>query len=84
VIEVLRPPVESALAATVGVEDHPWARIAGRDGITQGGRDQPGAQMIGERVADDAAGGDVDHGGPCCAKIRRVALTCGSTLCVRA
>ena len=34
--------------------------VAGGDRISQRIRDQPGAQVISHRVADDAAGGDVD------------------------
>ena len=41
----------------------PGRRVAGGDGVGQGVGDQLGAQVIGDRVADDAAGGDVDHGG---------------------
>src|SRR6266498_3144499 len=46
--------IESTLAAPVRIEDHSWARVAAGDRV---------GQRIGDRVANDAAGGDVDHGG---------------------
>src|SRR6266508_1634578 len=55
--------IESTLAAPVRIEDHSWARVAAGDRVGQRIGDQRGAQMIGDRVANDAAGGDVDHGG---------------------
>src|SRR6266536_1810678 len=55
--------IESTLAAPVRIEDHSWARVAAGDRVGQRIGDQLGAQMIGDRVANDAAGGDVDHGG---------------------
>src|SRR6266516_2058757 len=51
------------LAAPVGVEDHSRRRVAGSDRVCQCRRDELGAQVIGYRIADDPAGGDVDHGG---------------------
>jgi hypothetical protein len=62
VIEVLRRPVESALAAAVAVEDHPARWPAGDEGGGEGLEDQAGAQVIGHGVADDLAGVQVDHG----------------------
>jgi hypothetical protein len=44
------------------VEDHPRAWIAGGDGIAQCPGHEFGTQVIGHRLADDAAEGDVDHG----------------------
>src|SRR5215469_5966920 len=51
------------LAAPVGVEDHPGGGVAGGDGVGQRIGGQLGAQVISDGVADDPAGGDVDHGG---------------------
>src|SRR5262249_8759077 len=51
------------LAGPVGVKDHARARVAGRDRVGQRIGDQLGAQVISDGVADDPAGGDVDHGG---------------------
>jgi hypothetical protein len=51
------------LAAAVGVEDHSRGRVACGDGVAQRIGDQAGAQVIGQRESDDAAGGDVDDGG---------------------
>jgi hypothetical protein len=42
-------------AAPVGVEDHPGVWVAGGDRVGQRAGDQLGAQVIGHRVADDAA-----------------------------
>jgi hypothetical protein len=53
----------NSLAAPVAVEDHARVRVAGRERVGQRGGDQLGAQVIGERVPEHAAGGDVDHGG---------------------
>jgi hypothetical protein len=50
-------------AAAVGVEDQARLRVPDRDRVRQGVRDDLGAQVVRERVADDAAGGDVDDGG---------------------
>jgi hypothetical protein len=49
--------------AAVGVEDHAGIGVPGGDRVGQRGGDQLGAQVIGQGVPDDAAGGDVDHGG---------------------
>ena len=45
------------------MEDPARARVAGRDRVGQRSRDQFGAQVVSEGVADDPAGGDVDHRG---------------------
>jgi hypothetical protein len=49
--------------APVAVEDHARLRVAGGQGVAQRRGGQLSAQMIGEGIADDAAGGDVDDGG---------------------
>jgi hypothetical protein len=49
--------------APVGMEDHPGRGVPGGDRVGQRVRGQFGAQVIGEREPDDAAGGDVDDGG---------------------
>jgi hypothetical protein len=54
---------EVVLAAAVGAEDHARFRVAGSDGVVQGTGDELGAQVIGDGIADDPAGGDVDDGG---------------------
>src|SRR5215472_8558267 len=51
------------LATPVRMENHARSGVAGGDRVGQRVGDQLGAQVIGDRVADDAAGGDVDHGG---------------------
>src|SRR6266487_1903672 len=51
------------LAALIAVEDHAGAGVAGGDRVGQRTGDELGAQVIGQGVTDDAAGGDVDHGG---------------------
>jgi len=57
---VLRRPVESALAAAVGVEDHALVGSPGEEGHSQGILDQLGAHVVGQRPADDPATGQVD------------------------
>ena len=61
--EIRRTRPRSVLAAPVGVEDHDRFRVAGGDRVGQGVRDELGTQVIGQGEPDDAAGGDVDHGG---------------------
>jgi hypothetical protein len=62
-VEVLRRPVESALAAVVGVMHQAWGGVALGDGHVQGVQDQLGAQVLSHRPADDPAGERVeDHG----------------------
>jgi hypothetical protein len=51
------------LAAPVGVEDHVRLGVACRDRVGERVRDQFGAQVIGEGIPDDAAGGDAGDGG---------------------
>src|ERR1035441_3649836 len=51
------------LAAPVGMEDHPGGRIAGGDGHVEGGGDQAGAHVRGDRPADDGTGVQVEDGG---------------------
>jgi hypothetical protein len=60
---VLRRPVESALAAAVGVEDHARLRVAGGDCVGQRAAGQFRAQVVREGVADDPPGRDVDDRG---------------------
>jgi hypothetical protein len=48
------------LAAAVAVEDQPGSGAAGLERLLQGVGDQPGAQVAGQRPADDAARAEVD------------------------
>jgi hypothetical protein len=60
-VEVLRRPVESALAAVIGVVHQARRGVALADGHVQGVQDQFGAQMVGHRPAHDPAGEAVQH-----------------------
>ena len=51
------------LTAAVGVEDHPRVGVAAGDGVAQRVGDQVGAQVVGDRPADDPARAQVDDGG---------------------
>lgn len=62
-IMVLRPPVESALAAPVGVDHGPGLRAAPPDRHLQGVDDQFGAHVVRDRPAHDFAGEHVEHRG---------------------
>jgi hypothetical protein len=54
-VEVLRRPVESALAAMVSVMDQTWRGVALGDGHIQGVQDQLGAKVVGHGPAHDPA-----------------------------
>jgi hypothetical protein len=45
------------------MEDHPGRGIAGRDRVSQRVRHELGPQVISQGKPDDAARGDIDHGG---------------------
>jgi hypothetical protein len=65
-LEVLRRPLESTLAALVGVQDHPGDRVLAapdRDGHRQRGVGQCGVVMLGQGEADDAPRAHVQHRG---------------------
>jgi hypothetical protein len=59
--EVLRRPVESALAAAVGMQDGSGFGAAAPDRHLQGVDDQFGAHVIGDRPAHDAAVEHIQH-----------------------
>jgi hypothetical protein len=50
-VEVLRRPIESALAALIAVVDQALGRLAAPDGHVEGVNDQLGAQVVGHRPA---------------------------------
>jgi hypothetical protein len=52
-VEVLRRPVESALAAVVAVVHQAGIGVALGDGHVEGVQDELGAQVVGHRPADD-------------------------------
>ena len=61
---MLRPLVESALTAPVGVEDHPVRGPApGGYSHAQGVGYELGAHVVGHGVADQATGAEIEHGG---------------------
>jgi hypothetical protein len=61
-VEVLRRPVESALAAVVAVTDQACCGVALADGHVEGVQDEFGAQVVSHRPSDDATGERVqDH-----------------------
>jgi hypothetical protein len=61
--KVLRRPVESALAAVIGMVHQAGGRLALADGHIEGVQDQFGAQVVGHRPAHDPAGEAVQHHG---------------------
>ena len=60
---MLRRPLESALPALVGVVHEPGVGAAARDGHLERVDDELGAQVVGDRPADDPAAVAVHHGG---------------------
>jgi hypothetical protein len=62
-VEALRRPVESALRATVGVEDRVGTDQAAPGGENDRVADEFGTHVLGHRVADDLSAVQVDHGG---------------------
>src|SRR4028119_827287 len=60
---MLRPPLESALAAAVGVMQQPGPGSSNNEGSSQGGERQFLVQPVADRPADHAPGEQVDDNG---------------------
>jgi hypothetical protein len=59
----LRRPIESALAAAIGVEDQPRGRLTLSKCHLKRLAGQRAVQVVGQRQADDAAGREIDDAG---------------------